>query len=348
MRVLIVKTSSMGDVLHTLPALTDAGKNITNIQFDWVVEESLAEIPAWHPLVNRVIPVAIRRWRKNIFSAQHFAEIKQFWRQLRNEKYDYVIDAQGLLKSVLLTKAARGISCGFDATSARETSASYFYQRKFTASWQEHAVQRLRLLFAGALNYPVPTDAVNYGVDRSRLSLTTKPEKPFIIFLHGTTWETKHWPEQYWCQLAKLITEAGLAIKIPWGNDEEHARALRIANQHPDIEVLPKLNLAQMATVLASATAAVAVDTGLGHLAAALSVPTISLYGPTDAKLTGTVGANQVHLQAQFTCAPCFKKICNFQGNRSVEPACFGMLPPVMVWKELSPIIKQSEFILVE
>lgn len=348
MKVLIVKTSSMGDVLHTLPAVTDAGKNIPNIQFDWVVEESLAEIPAWHPLVNRVIPVAIRRWRKNIFSAQHFAEIKQFWRQLRSEHYDYVIDAQGLLKSVLLTKAARGVSCGFDAPSARETSASYFYQHKFTASWQEHAVQRLRRLFAGALNYSMPMDAVNYGVDRSRLSLAAKPEKPFVIFLHGTTWETKHWPEQYWCQLAKLITQAGFAIKIPWGNSEEQARALRIANQYSDIEVLPKLNLAQIAGVLARASAAVAVDTGLGHLAAALSVPTIALYGPTDAKLTGTVGANQIHLQAQFGCSPCFKKICDYQGNCSVEPACFGMLPPAMVWRELSANIKQCSTALVE
>lgn len=154
MRVLIVKTSSMGDVLHTLPALTDAQQAIPDIQFDWVVEEGFAQIPSWHAAVNHVIPVAIRRWRKAWFSAPIKAERKAFRDAVQAERYDAIIDAQGLVKSAaLVTRLAHGVKHGMDWQTAREPLASLFYNRRHHIARQQHAVERTRELFAKSLGY---------------------------------------------------------------------------------------------------------------------------------------------------------------------------------------------------
>lgn len=338
MRVLIIKTSSMGDVIHTLPALTDAGLMIPSIRFDWVVEESFSEIPQWHPLVDRVIPVAIRRWRKNLFAKQTRQELKQFYNAVRATEYDVVIDAQGLFKSLWITRLAKTrLRSGMDWSSAREPLTSLFYQRKCNASWDLHAVTRLRRLFSQSLGYAVPDNVVDYGIDRMRL-IEANSQEPYLVFLHGTTWATKHWPEEYWCRLANLANQNGFSVKLPWGNDKERERARRIAASCQNAEVLNRLGLVEMAKVLAGAKAIVSVDTGLGHLAAALDVPTVSLYGPTDPVLTGAMGQSQIHLAAKFPCAPCFSRECKFQSNEPqlVTPPCFATVSPEEVWSSLA------------
>ncbi|HIQ53746.1 MAG TPA: lipopolysaccharide heptosyltransferase I, partial [Pseudomonas pachastrellae] len=146
MRVLLIKTSSLGDVIHTLPALTDAARAIPGIRFDWVVEEGFAEIPSWHPAVDAVIPVAIRRWRKKPLQAVRSGEWGNFKRRLRETQYDLVIDAQGLLKSAWLTRYARAEVVGLDKSSAREPLAARFYQRRLAVAWGQHAVERTRQL----------------------------------------------------------------------------------------------------------------------------------------------------------------------------------------------------------
>lgn len=335
MRVLIIKTSSMGDIIHTLPALTDAGHAIPGITFDWVVEEGFAEVPAWHPLVDKVIPVAWRRWRKQLFSRQTRAEWRQCRQQLRDQPYDVIIDAQGLLKSALLSWFVKGPCCGLDWPSARESAASLFYQRTYTVEFKQHAITRMRQLFSQVLGYALPTTVPDYGVNRQRFLSASIAEDPYLVFLHGTTWVTKHWPEAHWITLGRLANEAGLVIKLPWGNATERERASRIAAQCPRAVVLPSLDLLGIATVMAGAKAVVAVDTGLGHLAAALDVPTVSLYGPTDPVLTGTLGRSQKHLIATFPCAPCFGKKCSYPERISAEPSCFVTLLPADVWQAL-------------
>jgi heptosyltransferase-1 len=334
MRVLIIKTSSMGDVIHTLPALTDAKKVFPDIQFDWVVEENFAEIPRWHSQVDKIIPIALRRWRKNIFSATTRAEWKACYEQLQTTQYDFIIDAQGLLKSAWLVWMAKGTRCGLDWNSARETFASLFYQRKIAAGKVKelHAVTRMRNLFAGVLGYAITDNVPDYGVDRNSFLLTPSA-KDYFVFLHGTTWPTKHWPEEYWCELAKLVNAKNIAIKLPWGNQVEYERAQRMAKHCDRAEVLPKMKLAEIAQVLAGAKAAVAVDTGLGHLAAALDVPTVSLYGPTNPVLTGALGRSQVHLTTQFQCSPCLSSNCTYRGTSSfkLNPPCFSKLSPQVV-----------------
>ncbi|WP_312669145.1 lipopolysaccharide heptosyltransferase I [Stutzerimonas nitrititolerans] len=331
MRVLLIKTSSLGDVVHTLPALTDAQRAIPGIQFDWVVEEGFAEIPAWHPAVAQVIPVAIRRWRKNLWQTLRSGEWRRFKARLRETRYDLVIDAQGLLKSAWLTRYVKAPVAGLDRDSAREPLASRFYDRRYAVPRDQHALERVRQLFAQALGYELPQGIGDYGLDRTQLA--TSGEEPYLLFLHGTTWPSKHWPEAYWRELAERMSAFGWAIRLPWGNAVEKARAERIAEGIAGASVLPRLNLGGVAKVVAGARACVAVDTGLGHLAAALDVPCISLYGPTLPGRVGAYGRSQVHLCASGPDAG--------KGDR-VKP-CFDDLLPERVASELKALLRSAE-----
>lgn len=295
MRVLVIKTSSMGDVIHALPALNDARRALPNIVFDWVVEEAFAEIPGWHPAVDQVIPVAIRRWRKSIFKSSNSTEWRQFRALLNKHHYDLAIDCQGLLKSAWLGTLLKAPVVGYDRQSVREPLATFFYRQRYRVAKNMHAVERIRSLFAQALNYELPAGKGDYGL-KPQYFCGANEATQSIVFLHATAREDKLYPEASWRELARRLTADGYQIRLPWGAEHERERAQRIAEGIPGIEVLPRLNLHGVACVLAEARAVVAVDTGLGHLSAALSVPTLSLYGPTDPHLIGAYGDNQYHL----------------------------------------------------
>ena len=343
MRVLLIKTSSMGDVIHTLPALTDAGSAIANIQFDWVVEKSFSDIPWWHPLVTRVIPVSLRRWRKNLFAADTREEWQHFRQQLEAHQYDLIIDAQGLVKSALLTFFAKGRRAGLDFSSAREAWASFAYQKKAKVNFKQHAIVRARQLLSQLLNYPLPDTLPDYGIDHSHFirSGVEHANSNDIIFLHSTTWDTKLWPEAYWKELARLVLAAGFTVKIGGGSQEELERAKRIATAIPGVVLLPRLEISAMAQLLANARAAVAVDTGFGHLAAALNLPTLSIYGATNPLYTGALGKRSIHLTPHFPCAPCLSRYCHYQKKSAiaVQPACYSTITPERVWHELRRIL---------
>ncbi|CAM8221451.1 TPA: lipopolysaccharide heptosyltransferase RfaC [Citrobacter freundii] len=295
MRVLIVKTSSMGDVLHTLPALTDAQQAIPGIQFDWVVEEGFAQIPSWHAAVDRVIPVAIRRWRKAWFSAPIKAERKAFRDAVRLQQYDAIIDAQGLVKSAaLVTRLACGVKHGMDWSTAREPLASLFYNRKHHIAKQQHAVERTRELFAKSLGYAKPQSQGDYAIAQHFVNECNADTGQYAVFLHATTRDNKHWPEANWRELIELLNNTGIRIKLPWGAPHEEERAKRLAEGFPYVDVLPRMSLEEVARILAGAKFVVSVDTGLSHLTAALDRPNITLYGPTDPGLIGGYGKNQI------------------------------------------------------
>ncbi|TWH71374.1 heptosyltransferase-1 [Azomonas agilis] len=332
MRVLLIKTSSMGDLIHSFPALTDAQRAIPGIRFNWVVEEGFAEIPSWHPAVDQVIPVAIRRWRKQPLKTLRSEEWKGFKARLRAASYDLVIDAQGLLKSAWLTRYVSAPIAGFDKKSAREPLASYFYDRTYAVARPQHAVERVRQLFAQALGYELPEGLGDYGLDKSRFAGTSL-SAPYIVFLHGTTWPSKHWPEAYWRSLAERLNAQGQSVCLPWGNDLERERAERIAADLAAVQVLPRLNLLGVAQTLAQAQACVAVDTGLGHLAAALDTPCVSLYGPTLPSKVGAYGKHQVHLCASGPQAG--------SGNR--HATCMDSLTPEQVEQALLPLLGSKE-----
>lgn len=325
--VLVVKTSSMGDVIHTLPALTDAAAAIAGIRFDWVVEENFAEIPTWHPAVDLVIPVAVRRWRKSLIQTWKSGEWQQFKQRIRSRHYDAVIDAQGLLKSAFLAGKARGLRFGLDKHSAREPFASRFYQFPQSVPWEQHAVERVRQLFAKSLAYVLPETPGQFLLNKDRFPKGLVHEKPYVVFIHGTTWATKHWPENYWCELAQKVNQAGFHVVLPWGNSNEQARAERIASASSQATVLPRLSLAEVAGVICEAQAAVAVDTGLGHLTAALETPAVSLYGPTSPLKVGAYGMGQKHLTLEQCPAGDFPK---------TDPEIFAPMTPDIVWQSLS------------
>lgn len=331
MRVLLIKTSSLGDVVHTLPALTDAARAIPGIQFDWVIEEGFAEIPTWHPAVAKVIPVAIRRWRKSLLQTLKNGEWTRFKASLRADRYDLVIDAQGLLKSAVATRYVDAPIAGLDRDSAREPIACRFYDRCYAVPREQHALERVRQLFAQALDYPLPQTPADYGLDRA--AMAGEVGEPYLLFLHGTTWPSKHWPEANWRELVGLMTEQGWAVRLPWGNEAEKQRAERIVSGFGTAQVLPKLNLIGMAKVIAGAKACVAVDTGLGHLAAALDVPSISLYGPTLPGRVGAYGRSQVHL-----CAPGPNS-----GLGDRHKPCFENLPASQVAAALDTLLSTQE-----
>lgn len=333
MRVLIIKTSSLGDVVHTLPALTDAARHFPAIEFDWVVEEGFSQVPSWHARVNRVIPVALRRWRKHPLQARKSGEWATFKRQVSAENYDAVIDAQGLLKSAVLCRYAKGPRYGLDKHSAREPLASRFYHHKISVPKGQHAVERTRQLFAAALGYAMPETLGEYQIDRQRLPANVHQGK-YLLFCHGTTWATKHWPDVYWFELAQQLSASGLKIRVPWGNETERQRAEKIAAVGDHVEVLPRSSLSELASIIADARAVVSVDTGLAHLTAALAVPNITLYGPTDPQLVGSYGAHQTHLIAKNYATP---------EDSDIEPKVFAALTPEIVMAELRRIFESGD-----
>ncbi len=328
MNVLVVKMSSMGDVIHTLPAITDAARAVPSIRFDWVVEQSFAEIPSLHPAVENVLPIELRRWRKR--PLHYRKELLRFREGLRLKSYDLVIDAQGLIKSAFVARQARGPISGFDRASAREGIASMVYGTTAAVNPSLHAIQRLRLLFARILGYPEPASEVDYG-----LELPRPAEDDGILLLHGTTWQTKHWPEKFWRQLATMIEADGYRPLLPSGNAAEKARAERIA-EGVNAEMLDRCSISTLAARFAGCRGAVCVDTGLGHLAAALDIPVLALFGPTDPGLTGPLGRDVSTLQANdLSCIPCRRRTCRFEETNDEWPPCFSTLTPERVWASL-------------
>lgn len=303
MKVLVVKLSSLGDVIHTLPALSDAAAARSDIRFDWVVEEAFAEVPRWHRAVETVLPVALRRWRQRPLRDLLGPEARAAHRALTSARYDAVIDAQGLVKSAFVARLVSAPRYGFDWHCAREGLASSVYQHRIRVPRDLHAIQRTRALFAHALEYALPESPPDYGVS-THAPPDASARPPDLVLLHGTARAEKLWPETHWQALAVRAAAAGYTVCLPQGSVEEAQRAQRIAAHANSactggrVTVLPQLTLSRIATVLSAARAAVAVDTGLGHLCAALAVPSVSLYGPTKGALVGTCGPHQVHLQS--------------------------------------------------
>jgi heptosyltransferase-1 len=345
MRVLIVKVSSLGDVIHTLPAITDAYRAKRGLRFDWVVEEAFTDIPRWHPAVDKVIPVAFRRWRKNLVKTWHSGEFAAFKRDLQEHHYDLVIDAQGLIKSGIISRISRGLTVGLSNTSIREPFATMFYNVKYTVPWQQHAVERLRDLFSRTFNYTFDYKTCDYGLNLRQFRNPQDSVPPYIVLLHGTTWESKQWPMPYWKRLIRLATTNGYRVKLLWGSAEELSRAKEMAENSPQVDVLDRMGLTDIARMMVNSAGVVTVDTGLGHLAAALSLPTVALYGASNPELTGTYGHHQLHLPGRIECSPCLKKHCIYQGEPRIDsfegqdfivkPPCYRDHPPELVWEKL-------------
>lgn len=290
MRILIVKTSSLGDVIHNLPVLSDIRRHFPDAEIDWCVEESFSAIPRLHPGVGTIIPVAIRRWRKNLLKAATWREIAEFRRLLRARAYDAVVDTQGLLKSALIASQATGPVLGYAADSAREPLAARCYDHRFHVSRELHAVLRNLRLAGAALGYTAASEP-DYGIEAHAAGFDWLPHRPYVVFLTATSRDDKLWPEANWLALGQRLNSLGLSAVLPGGSVVERERASRLAAGIPGAVAAPSMNIPDLASLLAGARAAVGVDTGLTHLAVALKVPTVALYTATDPGLTGVLGA---------------------------------------------------------
>ncbi|QNM96908.1 lipopolysaccharide heptosyltransferase I [Chitinimonas koreensis] len=289
-KILIVRLSSMGDVIHNLPAVTDLAAHYPNAELHWVVEEGFAELPALHPAVVRTIPFALRRWRKKLLAPVHRDEMRAFRDRLRAERYDLVIDSQGLLKSALVAKLTGAPIAGYDRRSIREPLASWCYDQKLAVSRSLHAIARNRLLTARAMGYQ-PGEAIDYGVQPPAVDLAWRPRGDYAVLLTATSRDDKLWPEADWVGLGQSLARRGIVPVLPWGGEAERLRAERIAAQLSGAVVAPRLLLGEAARLLADARLAVGVDTGLVHLAAAVGVPTIALFCASEPGLTGVLAS---------------------------------------------------------
>lgn len=285
-RILLVKTSSLGDVIHNLPVATDIRAHIPGAEIDWIAEEAFAAVPAMHPGVTRVLPVALRRWRKALASPHTWREMGRFQHDLQSRKYDLVLDSQGLLKSALLAKLASGMRCGLDRGSAREPLATLLYDQTFAVRKDLHAVERNRLLAARALGYALD-NAMDYGIAAPALPLPWLPAQPYAVLLHATSRSNKQWEHANWLELGNDLNRRGLACILPWGNRRELAQSRRLAGSIPGAIVPPQLKLEEIAALLARARIVVGVDTGITHLAAALKIPVVAIYCASHPELTG-------------------------------------------------------------
>jgi heptosyltransferase-1 len=280
-RILFVKTSSLGDVVHNCPAVSDAARAFPAADIDWVVEEPFAAIAAMHPAVRRVIPVAVRRWRAALWQPAIWSQIGAFRRALRAERYDAVLDTQSLLKSALISKAAAGTRHGLDRASAREWLAPCFYDVRHAVPRALHAVERNRRLAAQALGFDLKTQP-EYG-----LRVPSAEKSGYVVLLTMTSRADKLWPEERWIELGHELRAAAI---LPWGSAPERARAERIAAAIGGT-VLPRKGLEDLARLFAAAECVVGLDTGLTHLAAALGARTIGIYCGSEPELTGIYGA---------------------------------------------------------
>jgi heptosyltransferase-1 len=342
-RVLLIKLTSMGDLMHALPAITDASREIKGIEFDWVIDEAFQEVASWHKAVQQVIPSAHRRWKKNLTQSIANGQLKAFYRKLNADDYDVVIDAQNNLKSALITGLRRGHSHGLDKSSIREKPAHWAYHYHHKVDKSQHAITRQRQLFAEAIGYEMPQTRADYGIDRSRMQLPDiELPNHYLVFVHNASWTTKLWPESHWHQLIAKAAQAGYNVLLPCGNDEELQRAQRLAKNHDNAIALPKLSLSQVGAILDQAIGAVCCDTGLCHLAGLLGVPSVSFYGPTSAALIGATGFNQQHLIARsdaFECAPCYGRTCDFDGTQQHMGACMQSFSADTAWQQLTSLI---------
>lgn len=308
MRVLIIKLTSMGDLMHAFPALTDAVQHIPNIRFDWVVDESFAEVPMWHPAVEHVMTTAHRRWRKTLLRTIKQGEFRQFYQTLNQDDYDVVVDLQSNLKSAFVSWLRRGPVFGYDKETCREKPAHWAYSQHYSIPLRQHAIERQRQIFAHIFGYEYPTTLSDYGVDLTPCEAPkivrwdndlqcALPEK-YVVFVHNASWPTKLWSVEHWKELRDHVVTAGYQVLLPCGSDAEYVRAQAIADDCEAAIALPKMCLNDMAGIMKQAQAAVCSDTGLAHMAAVAATPAITLYSVTDTVLIGTVGKNQQHIVA--------------------------------------------------
>jgi heptosyltransferase-1 len=284
--VLVVRPSSLGDIVHALSLVADVRRHRPDLAIDWVAEEPFVPLVALDPGVRRVIPVAFRRWRRRLLAPATWAELSAFRRDLRAERYTAILDLQEQVKGALIARAARGVRHGPDRESIREPVATLLHDVHHPIDPAQHLIDRCRQLAAAALGYAVDGPP-RFGFVPPPAPGDEAAGRRFVVFVHATSRADKLWPEADWRGLIAAFGQAGYAVLLPWGSADERARSERLAADEPAAIVPPRQSLPALAGLLARAELVVGVDTGLVHLAAALGTPTLALFTTTDPVLAG-------------------------------------------------------------
>lgn len=280
-RILLVKLSSMGDIIHNMPMLHDIKQHFPEVQVDWVVEEGFAGLVSLNPLVNKIIPLAMRRWKKALFSQSTWLEFSAFKQNLQGQHYDAILDTQGLLKSALVSRMAYGTSHGQSAKTARERLAGWLYHQAYDNPYTLHAITRNRQMGALALGYALPDSPPVYDFFVEPVALPNDLPERFVMGFHSTARAAKHWPTEYWIQIGQFLAAKNLSFLLPWGSEAEYQRALAIAAPLTNAVVLPKMSLKALSYLISQAQAVVGLDTGLTHIAVALNIPALAIFTDT-------------------------------------------------------------------
>jgi heptosyltransferase-1 len=286
---LIIRPSSLGDIVHALPIVHDLHHYRPGLAVDWGAEEPFKQLVRLNRGVRRVIPVALRRWRHRVLSRSTWREFTAFRHELVHDRYDAVIDLQEQVKGALIAWLARGPVHGPDRASVREPMVTLLYRHTYRIDPRQHLIDRCRRLAGNAFGYE-PEGAPRF--DLAPPPLDAAPDAPYAVFLHATSRDDKLWPEAHWKALLEHVTGAGLAAVLPWGDITESERSARLAAGMTGATVPPRRTLPELASLLSRATLVVGVDTGLTHLAAALGTPTVALFTATDPRLAGVERAS--------------------------------------------------------
>lgn len=293
--ILFIKTSSLGDVVHHMPAITDARRHCPQSRLTWVVEEPYAPLARLHPGVDAVIPVASRRWRGNLHAPATWREIRRFRDAVQERAYDAAVDTQGLLRTAIIAKSVRGTRHGYDWASAREPLACLFYDVRHRVNRAAHAIRRNRALCGLALGYD-PATPPDFGLDRA--AIAGKAGSAYAVLIHATARPGKEWTDAHWIAIARGVRERGFEAVLPWGNEAERRRSEAIAaapGAHVAGNRVPQRRpLDEVAGMIAGAALVIGVDTGLVHVAAALGVPVVAIFIGSEPGLTGPMGSGPI------------------------------------------------------
>lgn len=312
----------MGDVVHALPMVSDIARAFPHARVDWVIEEAFADVPRLHPGVTRVIPVALRRWRRQPLAIESWRELLEARALIRQTRYHTVIDCQGLVKSALISCVARGPVVGFSARSAREATSALFCRRRVVIDWYMHAVDRNRRLGAAALGYALdmPED---FGVQaRARLLHAEPPfgEPGAVLLLTNASRPSKLWPDAHWSALEAALARDGRTCQLAWGSPAEEEASHRRAAGMRSARMLPRSSIAQIAALAARAALVVGLDTGLTHLAAAVGAPTVGIFCDYDPAQAGLRGAAPVRSLGGIGQVPSVAQVLEAVGSVLAPP----------------------------
>ena len=287
----------MGDLMHALPALTEASSHIENISFDWVVDTSFASVPSWHPLVNKIITTDHRNWKKHLFSKDSRKSLKEVINQINERDYDLVVDMQNNLKSAFISYLSKHDVVGMDSKSAREYPAHFAYTKKINVDKKLHAIERQKKLLGDALGYSYKQGKVDYGASfKSFIKPRIKLPDKYCVLVQNASWVTKQWSIGNWQNLIQYLENKGIDMLLPSGNLDELERAKEICSVSKKAQAIDLMPLNEIAYIVKNANFCICSDTGLAHLSALTETPSITLYGPTKTSLIGTTGINQNHL----------------------------------------------------